>query len=61
MTTLKGPLQAEVRKAGDQSGDGDGIEEMVVLQGGLPESDPFEERDEHTGAHHGKAEKSLEH
>ena len=28
MTALKGPLQAQVRKAGDQSGDGDGIEEI---------------------------------
>ena len=33
----------------------------VMLQGWLPEPDPLDARDEHTGDHHGETAKNLEH
>ena len=35
--------------------------EAVMLQGWLPEPDPLDARDEHTGDHHGETAKNLEH
>jgi hypothetical protein len=33
----------------------------VMLQGWLPEPDPLDARDEHTGDHYGETAKNLEH